>query len=300
LVCRWSTAGERPDWRVPLQFVTAALFQPVRPGGGGMSRVPELSFRQFREDTVILRDGKQLTGVLEDVGADSIRMETAVGAVSVEAARVAAIALDSALVRAPAAAENSALVMTKDGAWLTLHEWTVSETGELAGRTSIGIEFRAPLADVVKIACYGPDVVDLTTRTPIEMNVTPFISRTAEMLVNRNVRGGFLRLEGRESPRGFGMTSGMSATFAVEPGDRQFRATVGLDDMVGDAGSVEFALELDGRRIFTSPMLTGADAAVVVGPLDIAGGERLTLTVEFAEYGNVQDVANWCDVVIVR
>lgn len=300
LVCAWSGERRRAAWRVPMQFVTAALFQPLAPTGDAASRVPELSFQQFREDTLILRDGTQLTGVLEDVAAESVRIETAVGPVAVEAARVDAIALDAALVQQPAAQESLTLLITRDGAWLTLLEWSVDQTGELTGRSSIGVEIRIPLADVARIACYGPRVLDLTQRPPVMTKVTPFLAREEKLLVNRNVRGGFLRLDGRECPRGFGMTSGMSATFALEPKDRKFFATVGLDDMVGDDGSVVFAVDLDGRRVFTSPMMTGADPAFVVGPLDIAGKKTLTLSVDFADYGNVQDVANWCDPVLLR
>jgi hypothetical protein len=220
--------------------------------------------------------------------------------VPVETARVEAIALDAALVRAPVTKERAALVVTRDGAWLTLYDWSIGGSGELTGMTGPGVELRAPLADVVRMTCFGPRVIDLTTRQPVDVHVTPFVSRAAELLVNRNVRGGFLRLQGREHARGLGMTSGMSATFPLEQGDRQFRATVGLDDCVGDDGSVVFAVDLDGRRVFTSPVLTGRDAPLAIGPLDVAGGERLTLSVEFAQRGNVQDVANWCDVVVTR
>ena len=44
------------------------------------------------------------------------------------------------------------------------------------------------------------------------------------------VENGWLTLDGRECPRGFGMTSGMSVSFPLSPEDRQFRSTVGLDD----------------------------------------------------------------------
>ena len=299
LVCRRAGADRRADWRVPLQFVTSVLYQPLV-SRGASSHVPELSFRKFAEDTLILRDGTRLTGVLEDLSTESIRIETAVGAVSVEVERVDAIALDSALVQQPDAGPTSALLMTRDGAWLTLHAWSVNADSELEGRTHVDTEFRIPLADVARIACYGPRVVDLTTRTIADTRVTPFVSRVEEMLINRNVRGGFLGLDDREYARGFGMTSGMSATFPLEPEDRQFRAIVGLDDAVGNEGSVVFTVDVDGRRVYTSPLVTGADPAIVVGPLEIAGGKQLTLSVEFAEYGNVQDVANWSDPVILR
>jgi hypothetical protein len=152
----------------------------------------------------------------------------------------------------------------------------------------------------VQIACYGPRVIDLTRRSPREVVSEPFVSRQHKLQINRNVRGGWLQLNGRSHARGFGMTSGMSATFDLEPGDRQLKATVGIDDSVGPAGSVIFAVDLDGRRIFTSPVVRGGDTPLTIGPLEIAGGKTLTLSVEFADYGHLQDIANWCDPLILR
>jgi len=298
-VCRWLSERERPNWRVPLELVTGLLRQPLNQTGE-TSLLPELSRRGFDEDTLILGDGTRLAGALEAVTADSFRVETAVGGVPVDAARVEALAMNVALLQRPAAVDRAALVHLGDGTCVSLQALAISAAGTLTGRTGFDAELLAPLSEVARINFYGARVIDLTTREPPSVSVVPFVSRTSQMLVNRNVRGGWLQLGGRDYTRGFGMTSGMTATFALEPDDRQFQATVGLDDSVGEAGSVVFAVAVDGRRLFTSPVVRGGDAPLVIGPLDIADGKQLSLSVEFAEYGNVQDVANWCDPVILR
>jgi len=297
--CRWDEVSPHANWRVPVELVTAFLHQPLTVGDYA-SLLPELSRRTFTEDTFILSDGTRLAGALEGVTADTFRVETAVGIVPVEASRVEAVAMNAALVQQPEPSKRSALVILRDGTWLTLHDLAISANQSLTGRTSFDAELKVPLADVARIACYGPRVIDLTRRAPIKVTTVPFVSRKHELLINRNVRGGWLQLVGHSHARGFGMTSGMSAAFAVEPADRQFQATVGIDDSVGAAGSVIFAVDLDGRRLFTSPTVRGGEAPLAIGPLDITGGTSLTLSVEFADFGQVQDVANWCDPLILR
>lgn len=298
-ICRWNDAQQRANWRVPLELVTALLRQPLNVSET-LSLLPELSRRAFTEDTLILSDGTRLAGALEGVTVESFRVETAVGVVPVEAARVEAVAMNAALVQRPEPPERSTLVILRDGAWLTLQDLGTTSDGSLTGRTAFDAELKVPLAEVARIAFYGSRSIDLTHRMPTKVTTLPFVSRKHDMLGNRNVRGGWLQLGGRSHARGLGMTSGMSATFDLEPGDREFQATVGIDDSVGANGSVVFAVDVDDRRIFTSPVVHGGDAPLAIGPLDIAGGQRLRLSVEFADYGNVQDVANWCDPVILR
>jgi hypothetical protein len=52
--------------------------------------------------------------------------------------------------------------------------------------------------------------------------------------------------------------------------------------------------------VFTSPVLTGRSAPVDLGPLDVAGAHELTLVVEYGEYGDILDYADWGDAVLVR
>ncbi|HVJ69452.1 MAG TPA: NPCBM/NEW2 domain-containing protein, partial [Caulifigura sp.] len=231
-LCRWEDATQPASWRVPLELVTALLRQPLNVKEEA-ALLPELSRRAFTEDTLILSDGTRLAGALEGVTADTFRVETAVGIVPVEAARVAAVAMNAALVQRPEPAKRSALVILRDGTWLTLHDLAISTDQSLTGRTGFDAELKVPLADVARIACYGPHVIELSRRTPLNVTTVQFVSRKQDLQINRNVRGGWLELDGRSHARGLGMTSGMSATFDLEPGDRQFEATVGIDDSVG-------------------------------------------------------------------
>jgi beta-galactosidase len=72
-----------------------------------------------------------------------------------------------------------------------------------------------------------------------------------------------------------------------------FTATAGVDDEVGDGGSVSFRAVADGRVLFTSPVLYGSDGGTPVD-VDVTGARWLDLTVDGG--GDVSaDHADWAD-----
>jgi beta-galactosidase len=73
-----------------------------------------------------------------------------------------------------------------------------------------------------------------------------------------------------------------------------FLADVGLDEEVGAGGSVVFEVWGDGRRLATSGLVRGTQAAVPLSA-DVAGVERLSLVVTKGGDGNADDHADWGD-----
>ena len=90
---------------------------------------------------------------------------------------------------------------------------------------------------------------------------------------------GPITLRGTEFITGLGMHSRMAVTYQLRGIEREFQATVGIDDIAQGAGSVVFAVELDGRRIWTSSEITGKSPLTSVGKIDLHGGKQLTLLV---------------------
>lgn len=72
----------------------------------------------------------------------------------------------------------------------------------------------------------------------------------------------------------------------------RFTADVGVDDEVGNNGSVVFEVYADGERRFASPTLRGPDAPMPVS-VDVAGARMLRLRVHDAGNGNGFDHADW-------
>jgi len=76
-------------------------------------------------------------------------------------------------------------------------------------------------------------------------------------------------------------------------GRTRFTATAGVDDEVGDNGSVSFRVIADGRSLTTTPVLRGSDPGTRVD-VDVTGARWLDLLVDGD--GDVSaDHADWAD-----
>lgn len=73
-----------------------------------------------------------------------------------------------------------------------------------------------------------------------------------------------------------------------------FLADVGLDEEVGDAGSVVFEVWAEGRRLATSGLVRGPQVAVPLSA-DVTGLDAVTLVVTAGGDGNAFDHADWGD-----
>jgi hypothetical protein len=153
---------------------------------------------------------------------------------------------------------------------------------------------------VAAIRVLGGRAEWLGERDPADYRFEPYLTSPWKLQRNRNATGGPLRLDDAECPLGLGMHSRALATYNLGGKYRWFRAAIGLDETAGERGSVVFAVEADGERVYTSPVLKAADAAVSLNPIDLTGKQRLTLIVDYGPWGDVQDYANWCDAVLVK
>ena len=136
--------------------------------------------------------------------------------------------------------------------------------------------------------------------TPVNFKFEPFLDLGWPLRNDRNVSGGFLTLRGVEYPRGLGVHSRSSVTYRLDGKFRRFHAVLGIDDDTGGKGSAVFEVLVDGKRVFKSDVLTGTSVPVVLDRLDVAGAKLLTLRVDYATLGDIQDHANWCDAVLIR
>jgi beta-galactosidase GanA len=71
-----------------------------------------------------------------------------------------------------------------------------------------------------------------------------------------------------------------------------FTAVVGVDDEVGDSGSVRFRVLVDGTEAWSSGVLTGPDTGEPVS-VDISGAQQVDLVVDDGGDGNGLDHADW-------
>lgn len=300
LLMEWSTHPDRIVLAAPLETVTASIVDPPASLRELQPLLREISSGRFDADTLIFSDGSRLAGELSSATPDAFRLKTSVGEVAVDSARVAALALNSSLVSFPAPGKNSVLIRFVDGSWITFEDLAIDKELLARGRASFGERLEFPVSMISRIEFFGPRVVALSEVTAQDVSATPYLSRRHDMAPNRNVRGGFLRIRGREYARGIGMTSGMSASYSLDEEYSFFQAVVGIDDQTDGLGSAVFVVEIDGARAYESPAITGDSAAIETPRIDLTGADELTLRVEFGEFGNIQDVANWCRPILVR
>lgn len=103
--------------------------------------------------------------------------------------------------------------------------------------------------------------------------------------------GNIITLNGIEYSRGLGVHAQSTITYKLDGKYERFLSDIGLDDEVGNSGSVIFTVLLDGKQIYTSGLMKGTSATKSID-LSVAGGNLLTLTVS-PDGDNGMDHASW-------
>ncbi|MFB9990801.1 NPCBM/NEW2 domain-containing protein [Deinococcus oregonensis] len=113
--------------------------------------------------------------------------------------------------------------------------------------------------------------------------------------------GKTLTLNGTTYARGFGTHAGSELRFSLKGTGAtcdRFTAQIGVDDEVGEKGSVVFQVYLDGQKAYDSGTMTGASVTKTVN-LDISGKQELRLVVTDAGNGISYDHADWAKPLIL-
>lgn len=109
--------------------------------------------------------------------------------------------------------------------------------------------------------------------------------------------GGPLTIGGVIYPKGIGVHAPSTIVYSID-GCSLLLASIGVDDEVGDNGSVVFEVRGDEQTLYRSDVLTGADAAVDIA-VDITGFSYIQLRVEDAGDNVYWDHADWGNARIV-
>ncbi|HVT87667.1 MAG TPA: NPCBM/NEW2 domain-containing protein [Tepidisphaeraceae bacterium] len=107
--------------------------------------------------------------------------------------------------------------------------------------------------------------------------------------------GHTLNLGGVGYLKGLGVHAASDITYNISGGSyTQFNADIGVDEEVGNAGSVVFQVYVDGNLQYTSPTLTGSSATVPIS-IPLNGASTLRLVVTNGGNGNTSDHADWAN-----
>lgn len=299
LTATWHKIPSKPMLKLPLETVAAIIFDMPTAADDRRRLYATLQTLPPGEDVVLLINGDRVQGDFERLDGAFVELKSSAGLLKLDRTRVQAIRLNPELtttVRMPGRRQSLSL---RDGSRITARQVELVDR-ELKCQTFTKQEFAVPLSDCVSCKVYGVKAIPLSEREPAQVTFVPYLSHQWPLVKNANVLRSPLSLRGVEYGTGLGLHSRTLITYDLQSGDREFRSTVGIDDAAVGSGSVQFAVEVDGRRAWSSVELTGRSAALAVPPVSLKGAKKLTLIVDFGANADVLDYADWCDAIVVR
>lgn len=143
----------------------------------------------------------------------------------------------------------------------------------------------------------------LSDLEPVGYKHVPFVGVDRPLGRDGNVLGGRLRTFDAVYRKGLGMPSASRVAYEIV-GYRRFQSELAVDAITGWQGSVVFKVfrqSPDGtwELASESPPVRGGDAPLPI-TVDCRGATRLALLVDYAEWANRGDVANWLMARLVR
>jgi hypothetical protein len=300
------------ELQVPLELLAGIVFQAP----ASIERRDRLlsSIRQAegKTDRALFDNGDELTGSVRAInmsaneGAGALTLEGEVGPITTPVTRLTAVIFNPGLVARPPPPKMHAWVGLRDGSMLraaSLVLGSISGKAESAWITLAGkLTWQASAGAVVFVQPLGGRVRYLTQVEPIGYRQIPFLETPGvawELGHGASTSGRRLRCHGRLYLEGIGMHSASRASYEIEPEDRRFEASIGIDDEAGTRGSVVFRVYVDNEQKYASPVVRGGEPPIPIS-VDVRGGERLNLIVDFADRGDQLDRADWLDARLVR
>ena len=110
--------------------------------------------------------------------------------------------------------------------------------------------------------------------------------------------GQLITLNGVSYASGLGVNATSNVSFNLSGDYLQFVSDIGIDDEVGDLGSVVFQVFGDGKKLFDSGKMTGSSPTQSID-IDVTGVNTLKLVVTNAGDGNANDHADWAGAQLI-
>jgi hypothetical protein len=288
---------------VPLALLRGIIFQPPADHVLRDQLTLKLLSSTGNTDRLLLENGDELTGTVEGLARRAsenpleIRLQAPVGTVNVPVERIAALIFNPALLETQQAKGQQAIVGFRDGTQLTAKSLLIEQTkARLAIAGDLSVETASD--EIVSIQIVGGRAVYLSDLKAESYRHVPFLNVPWPYHTDRNAEGGRLRCGGRLYVKGLGMHSAARLTYAIDRPYQRFEAELGIDDVTDRRGSVTFRVFVDGEQKYQSPNIRGGEPPVRAA-VDLSGGRQLSLVVDYGEWGDQRDLANWLNARLV-
>lgn len=298
----WTRFSGWSGLRLPLESVRGIIVSPPRDQESRSRLWDRLDSYQTRNDLLLLLNGDSLAGQWLGFKEGNFQWKTTVGSRQVEINAVQGLFVNPDLINRPAENETIRTLVCRltDGSSVTLKDPRFPAGGKLTGTLVAGPKLELSLSSINEAFFLGGRATYLSDLRPESYRFTPFLTQEWPLRKDRSVLGAPLRLRGVEYSKGLGMHSRSEVTYRLDGRYQKFHSTIGVDDETRGKGSVIFEVTVDGKSAYKSPVLTGTSQAVSIPPVSVSGARTLTLTVDYATQGDIQDHANWCQALLVN
>lgn len=245
-----------------------------------------------------------LEGAIGDVTAEAVKFTLEGDAIPVNRAKV-----DSLVYARKVSDEGpTPACVVEDAAGAVLKAKSAEfKDGKLQVKLLAGPSVVVPVEALRKIDFSAGKLVYLSELKPESVNWTSYfdLGKQSPALANflgprfdRGREDSVMRLGGKTYKRGVSLTSRTEMVYKLPAKSRRFQAVAGIDDLVGNLGSVQLVVTGDGRTLYTGK-LTGKDEPVELD-LDLTGVRRLTVLVDYGGDLDIADHLNLCEARIVK
>lgn len=289
----WNSGG---GVKLPLESVAGIVFHPPASAQSADQLLAKLPTVAPDADRLLLLNGDAIGGEFLSLSDDTVHLRTPSGKLDVRTDRIAALAMNAALVAKPRSADARAWLGLTDGSRL-LGSSLVIDGAKAQVALAAGPRFECAADDICALQPLGGRTVYLSDLKPASYQYIPLLDLRWPWHADRNVLGTRLRAGGQLYLKGLGMHSASRLTYDLDQPYRKFAADLAIDDQTAGQGSVVFRVYTDDgsghwQMKYDSPIIRARVAPVPVS-VDLAGVKRLSLLVDFADQGDTQAHADW-------
>ena len=285
---------------LPLGQLAGVVFDPPAQRLRRDLLLDRLARATGESDQLLLSNGDELSGLIEAVERDRVRLGTNEGPVEIERSRMAAVVFNPLLRRGPVREGLWTWVGLADGSRL-IATGLLIEGSSLQLTTAGGQTWKTTTKEIVCLQPLGGRVVYLSELKAADYHQEPFLNlRWPTYGIDRNVTGGLLRCGGRLYLKGLGVHSFTRLTYRLTEPYKRFEAELGIDDSTAGGGSVRFEVRVDGRQKYISQTTVRGGMPPVAIRVDLDGAKQLELIVDYADRADELDHADWLDARLVR
>ncbi len=283
---------------LPLETVAGVVFQ-LPPVAARRDRLLDrVGSAKGDADSVWLLNGDEISGLIEAVQQDTVRVQADIGPIAIEIARIAALVFNPDLKQQPEPTDLRAWLGTTDGSRLLATQLELDDKS-LRLTTSAGLIWKTDPGELVWLQPSADRVVYLSDLEPTDYRHEPFLNLSWPYRTDRSVTGTHLRADGRIYFKGLGTHSAARLSYRLDESYERFEAELAIDDSTEGHGSVQYRILVDGTEKYASPIVRGNDPPLSV-KVEMTGAKRLELIVDYAEQADQQDHANWLDARLIR